>query len=68
LQQEWESLQKRVDDQAAKVDRTLEMNKQASARDYNNFNVGGRVPPRERDLLKPQPGDDVFRKAFQRTL
>ena len=44
------------------------MNKQASAKDYYDINAGGRVQPRERDLLKPQPGDDIYRKAFQRSL
>jgi hypothetical protein len=57
-----------VDDQATRVSRTLELNKQASAKDYYDINVGSRVQPKERDLLKPQPGDDVYRKAFQRSL
>jgi hypothetical protein len=65
---EWEKISMKVEDQANKVDRTLELNKQAAAKDYYLINVGGRVQPRERDLLKPQPGDDVCRKAFQRSL
>jgi hypothetical protein len=58
---------KEVDEKALKVDKTLELNKQATVKGYSQTSVGCRVKPRERGV-KPHPGVDVFMKAFERSI